>query len=186
MAALIPLEYCPFVASLSASAQPKRFPRLRAGAPIASPALVLAAGFGVGRLCFSTFSASSLSWDCKCSITFLGCFFPFSLAPFTIAFAMLLPSTPKMWQLVRIKLISCLVSGLLPSRKATLMCSSVSSLVLFTTVLADTLFMTLAAAVLRGMTAGSWEGEEGGGEGGGLAWVRWRGELQCGPWFRRG
>jgi hypothetical protein len=148
MAALIPLEYCLFIASFSASAQPTRFPRLHAGAPIELAALVLAAGFGVGRLCFSTLSANSFSRDCRYSITFLGCFIPLSLTSFITAFAMALPSTPNMWQLVRIKLISCLVNKLLFVRKASLMCSRASSLDLFTTVLETPLTMALAAVVL--------------------------------------
>ncbi len=52
-------------------------------------------------------------------------------------------------------------------------------------VLAVTLFMTLAAAILRRVTAGSWEGEEGGGEGG-LGVGEVVGRARCGPWFRRG
>ncbi len=82
MPALIPLEYRAAIASFKASAHPTRFPRLRAEAPIGFAALVQPAGFGVGRLCFSTLSASSLSRACKYSITFLGCFIPLSSTSF--------------------------------------------------------------------------------------------------------
>jgi hypothetical protein len=135
LAALIPLEYCPSVASLNASAQPCRCARLRTGTPMASTALVLAAGFGVGLLCLSTLSASSINWDCNWSSTFLGWRPPLSLAFFTIAFSVVSPSSPKMWQLVRTKLASGLVSKLPPLRRAFLTCSSAASLVFFTTVL---------------------------------------------------
>jgi hypothetical protein len=203
MAALIPLEYCPCIASFNASAQPTRFPRLRAGAPIEFAVLVLAAGFGVGRLCFSTLSASSFSRDCRYSITFLGCFIPLSLTLFMTVFAMALPSTPSMWQLVRIKLISCLVNKQLFIRKASLMCSRASSLDLFTTVLGAPLTMALATVVLLVLTAscqgfgGGGKGGKGGGVGVGevirrapagalrLAWVRYGSEsyLPCSTEF---
>ncbi len=128
--------------------QPTKFPRLRAGAPIEFAVLVLAAGFGVGRLCFSTLSANSFNRDCRYSITFLGCFIPLSLTSFRTALAMALPSTPSMWQLVRIKLISCLVNKQLFVRRANLMCSRASSFDLFTTVLEPPLTMAPAAVVL--------------------------------------
>jgi hypothetical protein len=192
MPALIPLEYCSFIASFNASAQPTKFPRLRAGAPIEFAALVQPAGFGVGRLCFSTLSASSFNRDCRCSITFLGCFIPLSLTSFQTAFAMALPSRPSIWQLVRIKLISCLVNKQLFVRKANLICSRASSLDFFTTVLELPLTMALAAVVLPvtdRQPLGRGGGERGGGVGVGevirrapaeasrLAWVRCRSEF---------
>jgi hypothetical protein len=69
---------------------------------------------------------------------------PLSLAPFTIAFIVLPLSIPKMWQLVRMKLTSCFVSGFPPLRRIVLTCSRALSLVLFTTVQDATLVMTLA------------------------------------------
>jgi hypothetical protein len=188
MPALIPLEYCAAIASFNASAQPTRCPRLCAGAPIEFAALVQPAGFGVGRLCFSTLSASSLSRACKCSITFLGCFIPLFLTSFWIPFTMALLSRPSIWQLVRIKLISCFVNKQLFVRRASLMCSRASSLVLFTTVLELPLAMTLTAVILLVTDRNCWGGgEEGGGrvgevmatpaEASPLAWVRYRAEF---------
>jgi hypothetical protein len=71
-----------------------------------------------------------------------------SLTSFKTALAMALPSTPSIWQPVRIKLISCLVNKQLFVRKANLMCSRASSLDLFTTVLEPPLTMAPAAVVL--------------------------------------
>ncbi len=117
----------------------------------------------MGRLCFSTLSANSFNRDCRCSIIFLGCFIPLSLTSFKTALAMALPSTPSIWQLVRIKLISCLVNKQLFVRKANLMCSRASSLDRFTTVLEPPLTMAPAAAELP-VTARQLLGEGGGGE----------------------
>ncbi len=102
----------------------------------------------VGCLCFSTLSASSLSRVCKYSITFLGCFISLSSTSLWIDLIMAWPSSPRIWQLVRIKLISCFVNKQLFVRKATLTCSKASSLVLFTTVLELPLAMMLTAVVL--------------------------------------
>jgi hypothetical protein len=61
---------------------------------------------------------------------------------------MALPSRPSIWQLVRMKLISCFVNKQQFVRRAVLTCSKASSLVLFTTILELPLTMTLAAVVL--------------------------------------
>ncbi len=117
---------------------------------------------------------AATSRDCKYSITFLGCFIPLSLTSFATAFAMALPSTPNIWQLVRIKHISCLVNKLLFVRKANLMCSRASSLDLFTSVLEETPLTMAMAAVVLPVTDRQLSGGEGGRKGGegGLAWVR--------------
>ncbi len=122
----------------------------------------------MGRLCFSTFSASSFIRVCKYSITFLGCFILLLSTSSWIALIVAWLSTPRIWQLVRIKLISCFVNKQPFVRKATLTCSSASSLDLFTTVLELPLAMMLTTVVLlavdRRLLGG--EGRGGGGEGG--------------------
>ncbi len=90
-----------------------------------------------------------------------------------IALSVASPLSPKMWQLVRTKLASGLVSRLPPLRKTFLTCSSAASFVFFTTVL-DVPVMVLSADC-GGLTAGwrGWGGgngvESGVGEGGGRA-----------------
>ncbi len=90
----------------------------------------------------------SLSQACKYSITFLGCFIPLSSTSFWIDLIMALPSRPRIWQLVRMKLISCFVNRQLFVRRAVLTYSNAPSFVLFTTVLELPLAMMLAAVVL--------------------------------------
>ncbi len=58
-----------------------------------------------------------------------------SLALFTMTLTLASPLSPKIWQLVRMKLASGLVSRLPPVRRAFLTCSSAASFVFFTTVL---------------------------------------------------